>query len=87
MPKNNVLFRLVRYDEVIVIAPDRHSPTSSISKRLANFVGDYRHHASSAAALIVRLIEVHVKGALSYPPEQFVNVNARSHHGAWRSVA
>jgi hypothetical protein len=49
MSKNNVAFRLERYDEFCAIAFNRHSSPASISKRLANFVGDYRHHTPLAA--------------------------------------
>jgi hypothetical protein len=49
MSENDVAFRLERYDEVCAIAFNRYSPSSSISKRLTNFVGDYRHHAPLAA--------------------------------------
>jgi hypothetical protein len=72
MPKNNVVFRLVRYDEVIVIAPDRHLSTSSISTRLEDLVGNYRHDAPPQ--LLYRTSpkgcgrsSLRVKGALSYP--------------------
>jgi hypothetical protein len=41
MPENNMVFGLERHDEVFVIAPDRHPSTSSICKRLANFVDNY----------------------------------------------
>jgi hypothetical protein len=44
MAKNNVAFRLKRYDEIGAIALDRHLSTASIPKRLANFVRNYRHH-------------------------------------------
>jgi hypothetical protein len=57
MSENNVAFRLERYDEVRAIAFDGHFSPSSVSKRLANFVGNYRHdappwrsHRSAAAA-------------------------------------
>jgi len=45
MSKNNVAFGLERHDEICAIALYRHSSPSSISKRLANFVGNYRHDA------------------------------------------
>ena len=75
MSENNVAFRLERYDEVCAIAFNRHFSPSSISKRLANSIGHYRHHApwrlignALCRRSIVRWIKVHVKGALSYPP-------------------
>ena len=43
MSKNDVAFGLERYDEICAISFNRHSSSSSISKRLANFVGDHRH--------------------------------------------
>ena len=46
MSENNVTFGLERYDEICAIAFDRHSSPSSISKRFANFVGNYRHDAT-----------------------------------------
>ena len=49
MPENNVAFRLERYDELRAIAFNRHFSPSSISKRLADFIGNYRHHAPLAA--------------------------------------
>jgi hypothetical protein len=52
MSKNNVAFGLERYDKVYAIAFNRHCSPSSISKRLANFVGDYRHHAPLAAGSV-----------------------------------
>ena len=45
MSENNVAFRLERYDKVSAISLDRHLSTSPIPKRLANFVGNYGHHA------------------------------------------
>jgi hypothetical protein len=45
MSKNNVTFRLERYDKVFAIAFDGNFSPSSISKGLANFVGNYRHNA------------------------------------------
>jgi hypothetical protein len=51
MSENNVAFRLERYDEVCAIAFNRYFSPSSVSKRLANFVGNYRHHAPLAADL------------------------------------
>ena len=45
MPENNVAFWLERYDEICAIAFNRHSSPSSISKKLANFVGNHRHDA------------------------------------------
>jgi hypothetical protein len=53
MSKNNVAFGLERYDEVCAIAFDRYLSTSSISKWLANFVGNYRHHVP--AKLLCRI--------------------------------
>jgi hypothetical protein len=57
MSENNVAFGLECYDEVRAIAFDGHFSPSFISKRLANFVGNYRHdaplwrsHRSAAAA-------------------------------------
>jgi hypothetical protein len=44
MSKNYVAFGLERYDEVSAVSLDRHLSTSSIPKRLTNFVGNYRHH-------------------------------------------
>jgi hypothetical protein len=41
MSENNVAFGLERYDEICAITFDRHSSPSSISKRFANFVGNY----------------------------------------------
>jgi hypothetical protein len=41
VPENNVVFRLKRYDKVLVVAPDRYSSASSVPKRLANSVGNY----------------------------------------------
>ena len=49
MSENNVAFGLERYDEVCAIAFNRHFSPPSISKRLANSIGDYRHHALLAA--------------------------------------
>ena len=43
MSENNVALRLERYDEVCTIAFNRHFSPSSISKRLANSIGNYRH--------------------------------------------
>jgi hypothetical protein len=75
MSENNVAFRLERYDEVCAIAFNRHLSPSSISKRLANSIGNYSHHApwrligdALCRSSIVRWIKVDVKGALSYPP-------------------
>jgi hypothetical protein len=45
MSKYDVAFRLVRYDEICAIALDRYLATSSISTRLEDIVGNYRHHA------------------------------------------
>jgi hypothetical protein len=45
MSKNNVTFRLERYDKVFAIAFDGNFSPSSVSKRLANFVSKYRHNA------------------------------------------
>lgn len=45
MSKNDVALRLERYDEVSAIALDRHLSTSSISTRLEDLVGNYRHDA------------------------------------------
>jgi hypothetical protein len=74
MPEDYVAFGLERYDEVRAIALDRHSSPSSISKRLANSIGNYRHHAPRPLigdtvhrSTIVRRIKGQVKGALSYP--------------------
>jgi hypothetical protein len=49
MSENNVAFRLERYDEVCAIAFNRHFSPSSITKRLANSIGNYRHYAPLAA--------------------------------------
>jgi hypothetical protein len=38
----------------LVIAHDRHSPPSSISRRLANFIGNFRHQAPYEAVVPVR---------------------------------
>jgi hypothetical protein len=45
MSKNNVAFGLVRHDEVRAIALNRYLSASSISTRLEDLVGNYRHHA------------------------------------------
>jgi hypothetical protein len=45
MSENNVAFRLERHDEIGPIAFDRHFSSSSISKRLADFVDNYWHNA------------------------------------------
>jgi hypothetical protein len=49
MSENDVAFRLERYDEVCAVALNRHFSPSSISKRFANSIGNYRHHAPLAA--------------------------------------
>src|ERR1700731_4652165 len=56
MSKNNVAFWLKCYDEIRAVALDRHSSPSSISKR--DVPSRYK---------TMRRIELHVKGALSYP--------------------
>jgi hypothetical protein len=72
MSENNVAFGLERYDEICAIAFNRHGSPSPISKRLADFVGNYRHDRSLETALPdrcarMRRIELRVKSALSYP--------------------
>ena len=80
MSENNVAFGLVRYDEICAIALDRHLSTSSISTRLEDLVGNYRHHAPDTAlpdwSLRMRRIELRVKGAPSYPQSRLTAVVA-----------
>jgi len=80
MSENNVAFGLVRYDEICAIALDRYLATSSISTRLEDIVGNYRHHAPDTAlpdwSLRMRRIELRVKGAPSYPQSRLTAVVA-----------
>ena len=45
MPKDNMVFGLECYNEVFVISPNRNLAPSSVSTRLEDFVGNYRHRA------------------------------------------
>jgi hypothetical protein len=71
MTEYNMAFRLECDDEVSAIALDRHLPASSISKRLSNFIDDYRHDTprnyAARSYQKMRWIALRVKKALSYP--------------------
>ena len=43
MSENNMVFGLVRYDEIFAIALDRNLAPSSVSARLEDIVSNYRH--------------------------------------------
>src|ERR1019366_5843123 len=45
MPENNLVLWLERYNEVVIVAPNRNSSPLSIAERFDDFAGVYRHHA------------------------------------------